>query len=187
MTYAEAQLISRARNGDADSFELLIQNSRTKAYNIALRYMQNEEDAMDALQESYIKIFRALSRFKEESSFDTWVYRIVVNTCTDMLRKAKQSRSNISIFQKREDDSDSIMEIPDSSESPERSLERKEEMARIFSSIEMLPKEQREAILLRDVHGFTYEEIAGILSCSDGTIKSRISRGRMALRKLLLE
>ena len=84
---SEKELIAAAKAGDERSFELLITQCKTKAYNIALRYLRNEEDAMDALQESFIKIYRHLDSFKEGSKFETWVYRIVVNTCNDMLRK----------------------------------------------------------------------------------------------------
>jgi len=187
VTDSEKTLIDRARSGDADCFEALINSSRLKAYNIALRYMRNEDDAMDALQESYIKIFKSLTKFKEESSFDTWVYRIVVNTCNDLLRKNRSRYRDISVDRKREDDSDCMADLPDHSSSPEMILERKEKLAEIMQCLDSLPHEQREAVMLRDVHGFSYEEISRILQCSDGTIKSRISRGRLALRKLLRE
>jgi RNA polymerase sigma factor (sigma-70 family) len=183
----EKILIQKAKAGDTDSFELLIQRCKTKAFNIALRYLQNEEDAMDALQDSFIKIFRSLHQFKEESSFDTWVYRIVINTCNDMSRKNKKYNGNVSLFGKDEEQHEQDFEIPDFTNSPEVILEKQETLTLVMTSLARLPQEQQEAVVLRDVQGFSYDEIAAILHCSSGTIKSRISRGRISLRKLILE
>lgn len=187
MPEIEKQWIKMAKSGDVDSFERLIENSRSKAYAIVLRYLQNEEDAMDALQESYIKIYRSLKNFKEESSFDTWVYRIVVNTCNDALRKNGKYKSNVSIYRNDENKTESIMEFSDLSNSPEIVLEKKEKMALILSCLSKLPSDQREAFELRDRDGFSYEEISKILNCSLGTVKSRISRARISLRQQIIE
>ena len=182
----EKQLIQKAKAGDESSFESLILGCQSKAYNIALRYMKNEDDAMDALQESFIKIFRHLSSFKEDSRFDTWVYRIVVNTCNDMLRKNSNLKITDSIF-KRTDEEETVIEIPDVSGSPEEVFDKRENTEHIISCLEKLNHEQKEIIILRDVHGFTYDEISEILECSIGTVKSRINRSRLRLREILLE
>ncbi|HWQ80003.1 MAG TPA: sigma-70 family RNA polymerase sigma factor [Anaerovoracaceae bacterium] len=182
----EKQLIQKAKMGDERSLESLILSCQSKAYNIALRYLKNEDDAMDALQESFIKIFRHLGSFKEDSRFDTWVYRIVVNTCNDMLRKNSNQKITDSIF-KTEDEKDTIIEIPDLSGSPEEVFDKKTKTEHIISCLERLNHEQKEIIVLRDIHGFSYEEISGILSCSIGTVKSRINRSRLRLREILLE
>jgi len=187
MSEFEKQWIEMAKYGDVDSFEKLIQSTQSKAYTIALRYLKNEEDAMDALQESFIKVFRSLKGFKEESSFDTWVYRIVVNTCNDALRKSSKHKADISLYRKDENLNESIMEIPDLSYSPEILLEKKEKLALILSCLSKLSPDQREAITLRDMENFSYEEISEILNCSLGTVKSRISRARIALRQYLIE
>ncbi len=182
----EKLLIQKAKSGDEKSFESLILSCQSKAYNIAIRYLKNEEDALDALQESFIKIFRHLNSFKEDSRFDTWVYRIVVNTCNDMLRKNSNRKITDSIF-KTEDDKETIIEIPDTSGSPEEALDRKEKTEHILMCLEKLSQEQKEIIVLRDVHGFSYDEISEILECSIGTVKSRINRSRLRLREILLE
>lgn len=182
----EKQLIEKAKMGDESSFESLILGCQNKAYNIALRYLKNEEDALDALQESFIKIFRHLKSFKEDSRFDTWVYRIVVNTCNDMLRKNSNQKITDSIF-KTEDEKETVIEIPDVSGSPESVLDKKETTNHIISCLEKLNQEQKEIIVLRDVHGFSYDEISEILDCSIGTVKSRINRSRLRLREILLE
>jgi RNA polymerase sigma factor (sigma-70 family) len=182
----EKQLIQKAKMGDERSFESLILGCQSKAYNIALRYLKNEDDAMDALQESFIKIFRHLNSFKEDSRFDTWVYRIVVNTCNDMLRKNSKQKITDSIF-KTEDEKETVIEIPDLSGSPEEVFDRKSRTEHIISCLDKLSMDQKEIIVLRDIHGFSYDEISGILSCSIGTVKSRINRSRLRLREILLE
>ena len=182
----EKQLIQKAKTGDESSFEALILSCQNKAYNIALRYLKNEDDAMDALQESFIKIFRHLGSFKEDSRFDTWVYRIVVNTCNDMLRKNSNMKMTDSIF-RNEDDKETVIEIPDITGSPEEVIDQKEKTAHILSCLERLNQEQKEIIVLRDIHGFSYDEISEILNCSIGTVKSRINRSRLRLREILLE
>ena len=122
--YNESILIEKAKSGDEASFELLIQNCKTKAYNTALRYLRDEEDAMDVLQESVIKVFRHLDKFKGDCKFDTWVYRIVVNTCHDFLRKNKYQRNNISIYRAGED-GETIIDLPDTSPTPPEAFDAK--------------------------------------------------------------
>lgn len=182
----EKQLIMKAKMGDENSFESLISGCQRKAYNIAYRYMNNEEDAMDALQESFIKVFRHLSSFKEDSRFETWVYRIVVNTCTDMLRKNSSQKITASIY-RQIDEEETVLEIPDRSGSPEEIFEKNQKTEHIISCLERLNPDQKEIIVLRDIHGFSYEEISGILACSIGTVKSRINRSRLRLREIILE
>ncbi len=184
-TKSEKELIAAAKAGDEHSFELLILQCRTKAYNIALRYLRNEEDAMDALQESFIKIFRYLKNFKEDSKFDTWVYRIVVNTCNDMLRKNSALAAERTVCGDEEEDC--AVKIPDSAPGPQEALLRREQIEQILKGMEQLKPEQREVIILRDIQGLSYEEVGSVLQCSIGTVKSRINRARGRLREILLE
>ncbi len=182
----ERELIQKAKNGDERSFEALIEGCGTRAYNIALRYLRNEEDAMDALQESFIKIFRHLDKFKEDSRFDTWVYRIVVNTCNDMKRGTAIQKVTGSLY-REDEDGESMMEFPDSAPTPEEHSVRQEHSAEILACLERIPADQREILILREIQGFSYEEIAEVLECSLGTVKSRINRARAKLRELILE
>jgi len=172
----ERELIKKAKKGDEESFEALILSCKGKAYNVAFRYMGNEDDAYDAIQESFIKIYRHLDKFNEQSRFDTWVYRIVVNTCNDMLRKNK-----------RENHEEIVIEIPDKDPGPAELLERKEESGYILQCLNSLGTEHREVLILRDIKGFAYDEIAGILDCSMGTVKSKISRARQKLKEVYLQ
>lgn len=184
--YNEAILIEKAKSGDEASFELLIQNCKTKAYNTALRYLRDEEDAMDVLQESVIKVFRHLDKFKGDCKFDTWVYRIVVNTCHDFLRKNKYQRNNISIYRAGED-GETIIDLPDTSPTPPEAFDAKLTATYVLSCLDKIPKDQKEIIILRDIQGFSYEEISQILECSMGTVKSRINRARQKLKQMILE
>lgn len=181
---SEKELIAAAKAGDERQFELLIEQCKTRAYNIALRYLHNEEDAMDALQESFIKIYRHLGSFKEGSKFDTWVYRIVVNTCNDMLRKNNAAMTESMIRSDEEDEY--TLELPDPEPGPQEALLRKEQAAQILEALAQLKPDQKEVIVLRDIQGFSYEEISEMLDCSMGTIKSRINRARNRLREILL-
>lgn len=181
----EKVLIRKAVMGDEASFETLIFSCKGKAYNIAFRYLHNQEDALDALQESFIKIYRNLSKFNHESSFDTWVYRIVVNTCNDMLKKSKNRPQTEGMH--KDNDGEYVMEIPDYTNLPENRLLEKESASHLMHCLEQLAVEQKEIILLRDIQGFSYEEISKILQCSIGTVKSRISRARQKLREIYLD
>jgi len=181
----EKELIQKAKQGDQDSFEALILSCKEKAYNIALRYMQNEEDALDAVQESFIKIFRHLPKFNEQSRFDTWVYRIVVNACNDMLRKSKKMKVIDTVY-KNEEDEDIAFEIADKAPGPDGLLEKKEESEYIVQCLDKLSTEYKEVLILRDLNGFSYDEIAEILDCSIGTVKSKISRARQKFKDIYL-
>lgn len=182
----ERELIRNAVRGDEASFEALILSCKGRAYNIAFRYMGNEEDAMDAMQEAYIKIYRGLASFNMESSFDTWVYRIVVNTCNDALRRRKKI-SMLQIVYSEDENRDTIAEIPDNSPLPDEIFENKEEGKYILKCLERIEEDHREILILRDIQGFSYVEIARMLNCSMGTVKSRISRARKKLKEIYLE
>ncbi|MDD3350157.1 MAG: sigma-70 family RNA polymerase sigma factor [Eubacteriales bacterium] len=182
----ELRLIENAKNGDDVSFELLIKGCMTKAYNTALRFMRNEQDAADALQESLIKVFRHMEQFKGECRFDTWVYRIVVNTCNDMLRKNAPLKETDSL-NRVDEEGDWLLELKDPAPAPEALFESKEAANRILRCLDLISAEHKEVIVLRDIQGFSYEEIGQIIDCSEGTVKSRINRARQRLRSMILE
>lgn len=180
------KLIEKAKKGDEQSFETLILSCKGKAYSIAFRYLRNEEDALDALQESFIKIYRGLGKFNGECQFDTWVYRIVVNTCNDFLRKYKRQVQTEELQKIGNDDSEYEVQLPDNEAGPDEKLLKKENSEYIIKCMEFLSDEHRQAIILRDIKGFSYDEIAEILECSEGTVKSRISRARQKLKEIYL-
>ncbi|GAB1475268.1 sigma-70 family RNA polymerase sigma factor [Bacillota bacterium] len=184
--FNEQALIEKARSGDEASFELLINSCKTKTYNTALRYLRNEEDAMDAFQESLIKVFRHLDKFKGDCKFDTWVYRIVVNTCNDLLRKNKNQKTNVSLYYEGEN-GEAEIEIPDNSPTPSEQYDSKLRASCLLDCLEEISAEHKEIIILRDIQGFSYEEISEIQRCSMGTVKSRINRARQRLKEKVLE
>ncbi len=178
---AEKDLIHRAKRGDISAFEDLISGYEKKVYNTAYRFFNNAEDAMDVSQEIFIKVFTSLRRFREDSSFSTWLYRIAVNTCIDFLRKKREDVLPI----KEEIVMDDKTKLGFQTELPEEFVEKQEVKQAIMKAISTLPEEQRICIILRDVQGFSYTEISDVLSCSLGTVKSRLFRGRRALKENL--
>ena len=174
----ESRLIHRASAGDAGAFNALMGMHERRMYAVALRMCGNPEDAQDCLQEAMIRVYRSISGFKAQSSFSTWVYRITMNTCLDELRRRK-NRPGTSL--------DGLLETgwspSDEGDTPERHAMRREARASIQRFIGELPEDMRAAVVLRDVEGYSYDEIAEILGANVGTVKSRISRGREKLRE----
>jgi RNA polymerase sigma-70 factor (ECF subfamily) len=182
----EKLLLAKAKAGDEVSFELLLTGVKTKAYNIALRYLRDPEDAMDASQEVFLRMFRFLSGFQEDSSFSTWLYRIGVNVCKDLLSKrSKRAEQPLEISDEEEDSR--TVDIPDGRYDPEQILEGSELRRTLAEAISALPDQQREMIVLRDIQGLSYEEIGQALCLESGTVKSRLFRARENLRKKLLQ
>lgn len=183
MTDLERQLIEKSQQGDIESFQLLIKEYQKLAFNIAYRMLGNTEDAADATQDAMIKVYKSINSFKGHSSFSTWLYRIVTNTCLDELRKRKKDKT-LSYDKEIETEEGTMeREIPDTRNIPEEVVERKEQLQDLVQAINGLPQQYKTVIVLRDIKGFSYEQIAEILDCSQGTIKSRISRARMALKE----
>ncbi|WP_026476190.1 RNA polymerase sigma factor [Alkaliphilus transvaalensis] len=181
----EISLIEKTKQGDILSFEKLIEPYQKKAFNIAYRMLGNLEDANDITQEALIKIYKSINKFEGKSSFSTWIYSIVSNTCIDFLRKKKKSQV---VYLEQQDDTGEKtyqIEVADEMNTPEYLFERKEMRNIIHDAINQLKVDQKEIIILRDINGFSYQEIADILKCSEGTVKSRISRARNSLRILL--
>lgn len=173
-------LLRRACKGDVQAFEELMQSHESRIYAIALRMMGNREDAQDCAQEAMVRIYRAMSSFKGQSALATWIYRITMNTCLDELRrrKARKVTSLDSLV-------DNGWSPTDTGDTPEEHGLRVEKQNALNQAIQSLPDDMRAAIILRDVKGYSYDEIASILDANVGTIKSRISRGREKLREIL--
>ena len=181
----ERELVRRAREGDSAAFEALVTAYETKIYNLAFRYLGSREDALDASQEVFLRVFRFLGGFQEESSFSTWLYRIGVNVCKDMLQRKKRLNET-SLERIGEDEEDYVTDIPDERFRPDAVHDQTELRDALARAIGELPGPQREIVILRDIQGLSYEEIAGALALESGTVKSRLSRARENLRKKLL-
>ena len=183
----ERELIRRAKQGDMLAFEELILQHEKIVYNLALRMMNHSEDAQDISQEVFLKAYRSLQNFDERSAFSTWLYRITHNTCIDEMRKRKGKQS-YSLEEELESADGSLQrQVADAGDTPEESLMRKEQKSEILQALDTLSEEHKAAIILRDVKGMAYEEIAEILELSLGTVKSRISRARNQLKTEILK
>ncbi len=182
----EKKWIAQARRGDLDAFNELVRAYQSLLYNTAYRILGNPDRAADATQEAFISAYRAIKKYRG-GSFKGWLMRIVTNACYDQLR-VKQRKPATSLDEMAENiDGEHLVYLTDDAESPEEYTLRQELSRGIQHGINTLPAEQRIALVLRDVQGFSYDEIAEIAEVSLGTVKSRISRGRAKLRDYLLE
>jgi RNA polymerase sigma-70 factor (ECF subfamily) len=179
----EEALIARAADGDVDAFNQLILAYQQMAFNVAYRILSDEDKAMDATQDAFLRGFRALHQFRG-GSFKAWLLRIVTNCSYDQLR-VRQRRPTTPIDDLVEDDEHSTL-VEDPGERPEEHVERMELGGAIQQAIGLLPEEQRTVLILSDVEGLSYEEIAEVTLVSLGTVKSRLSRARAKLRDYLL-
>lgn len=183
----EQTLVEKAKQGDVEAFETLIAEHQKRIYNIAFKMIGNQEDALDLSQEVLIKIFKNLHKFHGSAKFSTWVYRVATNTCLDEIKK-RRKYTTYSIDERiQTEDGDLTADIPDTAPTPEASAVQKDVQKIIQEGIAKLGDEHKKVIILRDLHGFSYEYIAKILKCSEGTVKSRISRARKKLKKILSE
>jgi len=186
MSEYEMILLDKARKGDAEAFGILIKDQEQRAFNLAYRFLKNAEDAEDVAQEAFLRAFKSIKKFKGQSSFSTWLYRIVHNMCIDFLR-SKQNKVTDSIDKPiRYDGEELAWQIPDDTNSPAEISENAEMKGLVRQALAELPEEQRMAVILRDLQGFSYQEIADISGVGMGTVKSRINRGRLALKELVL-
>ena len=185
MDIDENILIDKAKDGNVEAFEEIVNIYQKKVYNIALRMLGNREDANELAQEVFIKVYKALPSFKGNSSFSTWLYRVTMNVCTDELRKRK-NKNVVYLEEKVNYNNEEIdRQIEDESLGPPEQYEKKRLREAVIKSINLLPQDQKIVIVLRDIHGFDYRQISEILKCPEGTIKSRLNRARKALKEIL--
>ena len=182
----ELDIIQKVLGGDKSAFEALVLENQRNVYNLALKMIRNEEDALDISQEAFLKAYLQLDGFRGESKFSVWLYRLTYNLCIDFLRKKTRETVIPLTFQ---DDADDFreLEIPDIRDLPEDTVIRKETREAIADSIGVLGQNHREILIMREVTGMSYGEIAQTLNVSEGTVKSRIARARMSLIKILSE
>ena len=177
----DLQILKRFNNGDISASEELVLKYQDRIYNLCRYMLGNTHDAEDAAQDTFIKAYQNLNNFRPEASFYTWLYRIAVNTCLDYKKRPFFE----SLF-KKADEGDEFIDEPSSDwPSPERLYESKQIGLALRTSIRRLSLKLRTAIVLKEIEGLSYEEIADILEVSVGTVKSRISRARDELKKSL--
>ncbi|MEW6991423.1 RNA polymerase sigma factor RpoE [Colwelliaceae bacterium 6441] len=178
----DQQLVERVQRGDKNAFNLLVTKYQNKVANLVSRYVKNHSDVPDIVQEAFIKAYRALPNFRGDSAFYTWLYRIAVNCAKNHMvaSNRKPPGSDVEIEDAEiYDAGDALRE----NASPEKLLLTKEIKKVIFDTIEQLPEDLRTAINLRELEGLSYEEIATIMECPVGTVRSRIFRARDAVDK----
>jgi len=182
----DAELVARCQSGDTAAFNDLITKYRSKVYAMIYNMVRNEQDAWDLSQEAFLKAWRNLDRFRGQSAFYTWIFRIATNVTIDWVRK-RQIQSGVEF-----DDAIGMKDIepgstttPQAEPLPHEHLEQGEIQARINAAIDQLSPEHRMAIVLREVEGLQYEEIAEAMGCSVGTVMSRLFYARKKLQTLL--
>lgn len=180
---SEKELILKAKEGCEDAFEEIIKLYQQKVCSTIFYMVKNENIVEDLAQEVFIKVYKNISKFNEESSLYTWIYKITMNTCIDQIKKEKKI-TYISTYVET-DEGDLEMQLEDEKQRVDEILENKIRKESLRKAIKSLPAEQRALIVLRDVRQFKYMEIAEILKLNLGTVKSKISRARQALKECL--
>lgn len=188
----DKELVARAQAGDHDAFRALFQRHHRRAYSLAYGVLHNADDALDVVQEGFIKAHRYLDRFEGASSFYTWLYRIIMNLSIDHLRRQKRAR--------HVDFNDALAHADDDTafgndsllprilgQNPSKSLVRKEMREQIGEALAGLSDKHRAVLVMRELEGLTYEEMAEVMQCSKGTIMSRLFHARKNMQKRLLE
>lgn len=181
----ESKLVKGLKNKEPAAFEKFVQYFQKDLYNLSLKYIGSEEDALDVTQEIFIKIFRKIDTFEGNSKLSTWIYRVTVNYCKDFLKKQNKIKC-ISIDKPIEGiQGEYALELEDDSQTPQSALESKLQRESLIKAIGCLDDDQREIIILRYINELTYNEISEILNLPLGTIKSRLNRGRKRLAEIL--
>ena len=182
----EKAIIEKVLAGDSNAFGQLVEAYQDKVYNLALRMCGNADDAFDLSQEAFFRAWRGLSGFQFESAFSTWLFRLTSNVCLDWLR-AKKRRPTVSLTTLDDEGEETQLDVPDPGKSPEELLLAAEDRSALTKALNELPVEYRQILTLRAIDDLSYTEIAEVLHLREGTVKSRISRARLALRKKLLQ
>lgn len=177
----ERRVIAAVLAGDVNRFEELVLAHQNRIYALCSRMLGNAQDASDAAQETFFRAYRALASFRGDSRFSTWLCRLGSNICLDMLRK-RPDVPDLSL----EDDDGRSWDLPSQEDAPQEALERKELRRAVQEGLLQLPPEFRQVLLLREVGGLSYDEIARAAKLEPGTVKSRIARARKKLAAILL-
>lgn len=184
----ETQLVQRARKGDATAYAQLIDAYQGRLYSVAFRLLASREDAEEVVQDVFVKAWKQLGRFKGDSAFYTWIYRIGVNTALSRLSYEKRrGRGKFLDLEdvKNENEPDPIQALPDGNPTPRERTEDADLDVRIHEEIQNLPADLRAVVVLRDIEGMAYETLAETLGLPLGTVKSRLHKGRLKLQQQL--
>ena len=184
MQHSDAELVSRATKGDRRSFDLLVEQHYSLVYNTAYRILGDADSAADATQTAFVRAYRSLGRFRGTSAFSTWLYRIVCNVCLDVLRS---TRGNVVSLDATDEEAigSHHRQLRDHSHEPSFHVEQSERQRAVHKALGLLHEDYRVVLVLCDLQGFSYDEIAQIVQIPLGTVKSRLNRARLALKKAL--
>ncbi len=185
----DSALLSRAREGDRDAYRLLVEHYQKRVYNLAYSLVKNREDAADVAQDAFVKAYQSLAHFKGEASFYTWIYRITNNLAIDLLRRRRPGES----FDAEPRPLEELAEAPAGvgvlgtrlGTNPQRSALRRELAQKMEEALEQLPEKHRAILLLREVEGLSYEELAEALDIPKGTVMSRLFHARTKMQEIL--
>ncbi len=190
---ADDEIVRRAQAGDHDAFRMLVERYQGRAYGLALRVLRDEEQAKDAVQDAFLKVYRSLDRFEGRAGFYTWLYRIVMNQCLDRKRRDKSDRE----VEWNDESAAGVLNASESAaspagrdadrEAPDVAIERSEIRQAVARAIDALPEDARRTIQLREIDGLSYKEIADAMGIPKGTVMSRLHYARQRLRELLQE
>lgn len=184
--HADTALVQRAQANDRAAFNEIVLRYKSKVYNYIFRMVHNALDAEDLTQETFVRAYLSIRSFQSRASLNTWLFRIATNLCIDYSRKAKKTPWQVSLSQEdTEEGGDQEYDLPDSAFDPQNALLNKELGRRLEDAIAALPDKLRTVLLLFDVEGLSYDEIAEIVGCPLGTVKSRLFNARSAVRQRL--
>lgn len=176
----ERAVILRVQQGDANAFEALVTAYQKQVYNLALRTVGNTEDAADLSQEAFLRAYRSIGSFRGDSKFSVWLYRLTTNICIDFLR-SKGRKPTVSLTVENDDEETEELDVADERFDPEEQYQRKALRQAVQRGLSQLPEEFRTILILREVEGMRYDEIAELLHLEEGTVKSRLFRARNRL------
>lgn len=182
----EEELIARAQTGDEDAFAQLMDAHQGRVYGLILRLTDSPEDALELSQEAFFNAWRGLPHFHGESRFSTWLFRLATNVTIDFLRRENKRRAIVAGSLSDGEPDGGEWEVPDTRFAPQDVAERAELREAVQRGIAQLSEEHRTVLVLRELNGLSYREIGSILDLEEGTVKSRIARARLALKKVLL-
>lgn len=185
MKLDENKLLERAKHGNERAFEGLVRLYEARVFSYAMTLLGNRQDAEEVTQDVFVKIWRTLARFRGDCSFSSWVMRITKNTATDALRARREPTVSLTAEDENGEEREMDLVDEDPASNPSAAFERDERIKLVRRAIGELPHDQREILTLRDLYGYRYEEIAHILQLEDGTVRSRLSRARQHLKKIL--
>lgn len=186
----DVSLVRRFREGQEEAFDDLVRKHQQRVFNIAYQILRSYEDANEVAQDTFVKVYRHLAEFRGESAFTTWLYQIVTNLSRNRVRfnQRRHKDDSVSIDATRDDeDGLPLIQLADPAQTPDRVTAVNEETMLIDAAMKKISEGHREVLVLRVTQGLSYEEIAAVLACTLGTVKSRIARAREELQKVLKE